>query len=146
MAASISNRKSSSNAAAMRGKDSLTFVLHPKQLVAFRSKATETLVWLTRMIAPEDSSAPSAALLPSSERCRFFDQSRKRNASSNARFGLGPDPRRALGPAAIHAASTGRTHDRTRPMLHQRKKALVNQAPSTHDPLRASMGRSTTCF
>src|SRR5512132_1727027 len=50
------------------------------------------------------------------------------NASSNARVGLGPDPRRALGPAAIRAASTGRTHDRTRPMLHQRKKALVNQA------------------
>jgi hypothetical protein len=42
---------------------------------------------------------------------------------------LGPDPRRALGPAAIRAASTGRTHDRTRPMLHQRRKALVNQAP-----------------
>src|SRR5215469_14054585 len=42
-AASISNRKSSSSAAAMRGKDSLTFVLHPKQLVAFRSKATEIL-------------------------------------------------------------------------------------------------------
>src|SRR5262249_13778971 len=54
-------------------------------------------------------------------------------ASSNACEGLGPDPRRALGPAAIRAASTGRTHDRTRPMLHQRKKALVNQAPSTHD-------------
>src|SRR5262249_18491659 len=33
---------------------------------------------LTPMIAPEDSSAPSAALLRSSERCRFFDQSRKR--------------------------------------------------------------------
>jgi len=60
------------------------------------------------------------------------------NASSNARFGLGADPRRALGPAAIRAASTGRTHDRTRPMLHQRKKALVNQAPSTHDPKRSS--------
>src|SRR5262245_18268090 len=58
------------------------------------------------------------------------------NASSNARFGLGPDPRIALGPAAIRAASTGRTHDRTRPMLHQRKEALVNQAPSTHDPSR----------
>src|SRR6516225_6426871 len=59
------------------------------------------------------------------------------NASrSNACFGLGPDPRRALGPAAIRAASTGRTHDRTRPMLHQRQKALVNQAPSTHDPKR----------
>jgi transposase len=58
------------------------------------------------------------------------------NASWNACFRLGPDPRRALGPAAIRAASTGRTHDRTRPMLHQRKKALVNQAPSTHDPKR----------
>src|SRR5258705_11349096 len=45
-------------------------------------------------------------------------------ASSNACDGLGPDPRRALGPAAIRAASTGRTHDRTRPMLHQRKKLL----------------------
>src|SRR5262245_32109456 len=55
------------------------------------------------------------------------------NASSNACFRLGPDPRRALGPAAIRAASTGRTHDRTRPMLHQRQKALV-KAPSTHDP------------
>src|SRR5689334_20205942 len=48
------------------------------------------------------------------------------NASSNAWFGLGPDPRRALGPAAIRAASTGRTHDRTRPMLHQRKKKLLS--------------------
>jgi transposase len=47
---------------------------------------------------------------------------------------LGPDPRRALGPAAIRAASTGRTHDRTRPMLHQRKKALVNQAPMVWTP------------
>src|SRR5262249_972276 len=62
-------------------------------------------------------------------------------ASSNACFGLGPDPRRALGPAAIRAASTGRTHDRTRPMLHQRQKALVNQAPSTHDPKRTSAWR-----
>src|SRR5262245_8337160 len=59
-------------------------------------------------------------------------------ASSNACERLGPDPRRALGPAAIRAASTGRTHDRTRPMLHRRKKALVNQAPSTHDPKRTS--------
>jgi hypothetical protein len=56
------------------------------------------------------------------------------NASSNACLRLGPDPRRALGPAAMPAAQTGRTHDRTRPMLHQRQKALVNQAPSTHDP------------
>src|SRR6516162_9205856 len=45
-------------------------------------------------------------------------------AHSNACFGLGTDPRRALGRAAVRAASTGRTHDRTRPMLHQRKKLL----------------------
>src|SRR5262249_7875271 len=39
--------------------------------------------WLTRMIAPEDSSAPpSAALLPRSERCRFLDQSRPSRASA----------------------------------------------------------------
>jgi len=46
-------------------------------------------------------------------------------ASSNARDGLGPDPRRALGPAAIRAASTGRTRDRTRPMLQKRQKVLA---------------------
>jgi hypothetical protein len=39
--------------------------------------------------------------------------------ASNACDGLGPDPRRALGPAAIRAASTGRTHDRTRPSLRR---------------------------
>src|SRR5262245_6808225 len=31
------------------------------------------------------------------------------------------------------AAQTGRTHDRTRPMLQQRQKVLA-KAPSTHDP------------
>ena len=62
-----------------------------------------------------------------------------------ADFRLGPDPRRALGPAAIRAASTGRTHDRTRPMLHQRKKALVNQAPSTHDPGCVKTHTSAKC-
>ena len=50
-------------------------------------------------------------------------------ALSNARDGLGPDPRRALGPAAIRAASTGRTRDRTRPMLQKRQKVLA-RAPS----------------
>ena len=58
-------------------------------------------------------------------------------ASSNARDGLGPDPRRALGPAAVHAASTGRTRDRTRPTLQQRQKVLA-KAPSTRDPKRKS--------
>jgi hypothetical protein len=57
------------------------------------------------------------------------------NAYSNACLRLGLDPRRALGPAAIPAASTGRTPDRTRPMLQKRQKVLA-RAPSTRDPLR----------
>ena len=57
------------------------------------------------------------------------------NAYSNACLRLGPDPRRALGPAAIPAASTGRTRDRTRPMLQKRQKVLA-RAPSTRDPNR----------
>ena len=32
------------------------------------------------------------------------------------------------------AAQTGRTHDRTRPMLQKRQKVLAKAAPSTHDP------------
>src|SRR6478752_6560127 len=41
-AAATSNHKSSFSAAALvTTKDTLTFRLHPKQLVAFRSKATE---------------------------------------------------------------------------------------------------------
>src|SRR5262245_47822687 len=40
----ISNRKSSFSAAALvRSRNTLTFRLHPKQLVALRSKATEIL-------------------------------------------------------------------------------------------------------
>src|SRR6516162_11064607 len=56
------------------------------------------------------------------------------NASSNACFRLGPDPRIALWPAASSAAQTGRTHDRTRPMLQLGQKVLAKAAPSTHDP------------
>src|SRR6266481_4778839 len=55
----------------------------------------------------------------------------------SARDCLGPDPRRALGPAAIPAAPTGRTRDRTRPMLQKRQKVLA-RAPSTRDPTRTS--------
>src|ERR1700722_18402845 len=67
----------------------------------------------------------------------------------SARFRLGPDPRRALGPAATPAASTGRTRDRTRPMLHERQNVLV-KAPSTRDPKRTWLGHAslfpnTTC-
>jgi hypothetical protein len=50
-------------------------------------------------------------------------------ASLNACLRLGPDPRRALGPAATRAAPTGRTRDRTRPMLQKRQKVLA-RAPS----------------
>src|SRR5215510_14704365 len=39
--------------------------------------------------------------------------------------------------SGLTAAQTGRTHDRTRPMLQQRQKVLA-KAPSTHDPKRTS--------
>ena len=55
------------------------------------------------------------------------------NASLNACFRLGPDPRRALWPAATSVAQTGRTHDRTRPMLQKRQKVLA-RAPSFAQP------------
>jgi hypothetical protein len=63
------------------------------------------------------------------------------SASLNACLRLGPDPRRALWPAATPAAQTGRTHDRTRPMLQQRQKVLAKAAPSTHDPKRTPTSR-----
>src|SRR5262249_22704049 len=59
-------------------------------------------------------------------------------ASLNACLRLGPDPRRALWPAATPVAQTGRTHDRTRPMLQQHQKVLDKAAPSTHDTKRTS--------
>jgi hypothetical protein len=40
------------------------------------------------------------------------------------------------GPAELAAAQTGRTHDRTRPMLQLSQKVLAKAAPSTHDPKR----------
>src|SRR5258708_15054196 len=58
----------------------------------------------------------------------------------SARDCLGPDPRRALGPAATPAASTGRTRDRTRPMLQKCQKVLA-MAPSTRQQ-RFSGGES----
>src|SRR5881394_3009780 len=51
------------------------------------------------------------------------------NALSSACERLGPDPRRALGPAATPAASTGRTRDRTRPMLQKVRKFLPGRRP-----------------
>ena len=51
------------------------------------------------------------------------------SALPSAGFRLGPDPRRALGPAANLAASTGRTRDRTRPMLQNVRKFLPGRRP-----------------
>jgi hypothetical protein len=42
------------------------------------------------------------------------------------------------------AAQTGRTHDRTRPMLQLRQKVLA-KAPSTHDPKR-TLGEPRLCL
>ena len=51
---------------------------------------------------------------------------------------LGPISRKALWPAAMRAAQTGRTHDRTDQCCSNVKKALANQAPSTHDAVDGS--------
>src|ERR1041384_5973027 len=50
-------------------------------------------------------------------------------ALSSACERLGPDPRRALGPAATPAASTGRTRDRTPPCCRNVKKHLPGRRP-----------------
>src|SRR5262245_26748514 len=51
------------------------------------------------------------------------------NALPSARFRLGPDPRRALGPAADRAAQTGRTRDRTRPICGYVRTFLPRRRP-----------------
>ena len=51
-------------------------------------------------------------------------------------FDLGPDLRIALRPAAMRAASKGRTHDRTRPHCTNLTITLAKGEPSTHDPKR----------
>src|SRR5262249_20711252 len=58
------------------------------------------------------------------------------NAPLSASFRLGSDPRRALGPAATPAAPTGRTRDRTRPMLHHVKILLPGRRPHVTLKLR----------
>ncbi len=51
-------------------------------------------------------------------------------------FDWDPIPRIALGPAVMSTASTGRTHDCTRPACTYLKTTLANREPSTHDPER----------
>src|SRR6476661_2255272 len=61
----------------------------------------------------------------------------------SARDCLGPDPRRALGPAATPAASTGRTRDRTRPVLQAVRKFLPGRRPHvTQSRDRRAQGRA----
>ena len=60
------------------------------------------------------------------------------NASLNACDGLGPDPRRALGPAAIRAAQIGRTRDRTRPICSNVRKFLPRRRPHVTNRLKGS--------
>jgi hypothetical protein len=46
---------------------------------------------------------------------------------------LGAIKRTSSWPAAIYAAQTGRTHDRTRPDQAIKAFSLANKGPSTHD-------------
>jgi len=48
-------------------------------------------------------------------------------------FTIGTRSAQSIMASGFTAAQTGRTHDRTRPMLQQRQKVLA-KAPSTHDP------------
>lgn len=54
------------------------------------------------------------------------------DAPSSAMTCMGSDPRTSSGPAVIVTASTGRTHDRTRPPPEHHQKALAKRRPSTH--------------
>src|SRR5881392_1194626 len=51
-------------------------------------------------------------------------------------FLIGTRSAHSIMASGFTAAQTGRTHDRTRPMLRQ--KILAKAAPSTHDPKRTS--------
>jgi hypothetical protein len=50
-------------------------------------------------------------------------------------FLIGTRSANSIMASGLTAAQTGRTHDRTRPMLQLRQKVLA-KAPSTHDPKR----------
>ncbi len=55
---------------------------------------------------------------------------------------IGTRSARSIMASGFTAAQTGRTHDRTRPMLQLGQKVLAKAAPSTHDPKRTP----ATCF
>jgi hypothetical protein len=64
----------------------------------------------------------------------------------NCALTIGTRSAQSIMASGFTAAQTGRTHDRTRPMLQQRQKVLANAAPSTHDPKRTSAGQWGTRY
>src|SRR5262249_32992944 len=60
-------------------------------------------------------------------------------------FLIGTRSAHSIRASGLTAAQTGRTHDRTRPMLQQRQKVLA-KAPSTHDPKRTASGEHTVAL
>ena len=56
-----------------------------------------------------------------------------------------PIQRIALGPAVMKTASTGRTHDCTRPICINVKTTLAKGEPSTHDPMQPSVPGAHVC-
>jgi hypothetical protein len=57
---------------------------------------------------------------------------------------IGTRSAQSIRASGTSAASTGRTRDRTRPMLHRRQKVLA-KAPSTRDPKRTLAVRLLRC-
>src|SRR5262249_50078139 len=60
-------------------------------------------------------------------------------------FLIGTRSAHSIRASGLTAAQTGRTHDRTRPMLQQRQKVLA-KAPSTHDPKRICQSHRSMGF
>src|SRR6516164_423424 len=57
---------------------------------------------------------------------------------------IGTQSAQSIRASGTSAASTGRTRDRTRPMLQQRQKVLA-KAPSTRDPRATSTNQNCCC-
>jgi Transposase len=98
------------------------------RFVPIKTKEQQTALMLhrTRQLLVRQRTMLSNALRGSGDRENPLGST---HGFQSARFCLGPDPRRALGPAAIPAASIGRTRDRTRPMLQYVRKFLPARRP-----------------
>src|SRR5260370_34026343 len=77
---------------------------------------------------------------------RRTGQTPRARAMVNAGFWPGPDPRRAIWPAGMGTASTGRTHGCTDQACDV-KISLANPEPSTHGTFRkCRLQRRTSAF